>query len=91
MGRSFMRVLPVFMASLYAFGMGMCTVIARRSLGGSQPYLGDPMAYWIVGLLGCAVMLSLGAYERRILELEARIRDRQGQDAETGAAPDDGG
>jgi hypothetical protein len=90
MGRAFLRVFPVLLASLYASGMGIFWATARLASPGSPPALGDPGAYITAGLLGVAVLVSLGAQERRIRELEQRLQGRDGR-AEPGAAPDRGG
>ncbi len=79
MGRLFLRMLPVFVASIYAAGMGIFWATARLTSPGSAPVLGDPGAYITAGLLGLAVLLSLGAQERRIRALEQRIQGRDKQ------------
>jgi hypothetical protein len=88
MRRAFLGVLPVFLASLYACGIGMFWAITRLASPGSPSALGDPGAYITAGMLGVAVMVSLGlllgAQERRIGVLEQRLKDL---DAKANQAP----
>ncbi len=76
-GRSLLRVLPVVAASLYAVGMGVFWAVASFASPGRAPARGDPGAYIAAGLLGVAVLISLGAQERRIRALEDRLRDQR--------------
>jgi hypothetical protein len=49
-GRSILRLLPVFVASLYACGMGLFWASARLSMPGQPAARGDPGAYITAGL-----------------------------------------
>jgi len=86
MGR---QSLPVIAATLFALANGMFWAVARLCSPGSPSALGDPGAYIIAGMLGAGVLISLAAQDRRIRELEERLRD-QSKRAEPGAAPERG-
>jgi hypothetical protein len=75
------------LASLYAFGMGSYWGIELLAYPALPPTVSDFGAYLATGLLGVAVIVSLGAQERRIRKLEQQLRDPDGQ-AELGDPPD---
>jgi hypothetical protein len=72
----FRRFLSVYLAGLFASGMGIFWAVAHLAFPGPAPYLDKPGAYIAVGLLAGGVLASLRAQERRIRELERRLEAR---------------
>jgi hypothetical protein len=83
-----LRVLPIAGVSLYASGMAMLILATAPSGSLGSGEILAALAFLAVSLLGGAVTTVIRAQDRRIEELERRVRDHQGRDAETGAAPD---
>jgi hypothetical protein len=81
------RWLPVFAATLYACGMGLLWAETRMSVPPVIVSPGDPGAYIATALLGVAVMMTIAARERRIHQLERRLRENDRR-ASPPAAPD---
>ncbi len=77
MGRGILLVLPLVGVSVFALVMGFIVLSAARALPPASGAIPASLAFMAVGLLGGAVMQVVASLDRRIQELERRLRDRE--------------
>jgi hypothetical protein len=74
-GSGFFRVLPILGVSLYACAMSFFFAWVGLSSPPGNAAVPTSLGFGAVTLLGLAVAGALGAQERRIQELERRLRE----------------
>lgn len=70
-----LRVLSIFGVPLFACGMGLFFAASAILSPPASGVIPAALALVAVGLLGSAVMSVIGVQDRRIEELERRLRD----------------